>query len=362
MLNSRSLIRDKFELLLKEVGLRLVYRADNHLKWCQEYESLYRRCVEVSSAALDYHIEYEKSNKRHLEDISVILLMNGQAVALWPLFVCVNSGRSQLTSPGGLISSPFFLRNISHSLQTKISKSCYKVCIELASYLGHEEIFSRSFDPASPCLSPWHLYALQLGASCSVRHEALVDLNQPIQDIKASFRKSYKSLINRSEKIWSAYVVPISDLCDEWPKFKALHIKVSGRQTRSDHSWMLQKQSALNNEGFLVVVYRNNNLSRELIGAGFFEVSSYEGVYSVGAYDRSLFDQPVSHIVQLRAIEELKRRGCDWYYIGRCHFPGDSPLPEQKELSISLFKSGFANHFSCSYELSHTLDYDHDGS
>lgn len=356
MLNSRNSIRQQFELLLNGAGLDQVYYADNEFKWRQEYKSLSRRSVEVSSAALDYQIEYEQSIKHHVEDLSAVLIMNGQAVALWPLLVCVNSGRSQLTGPGGFILSPFFLRHVPDSLQTRIAKSCYKVCIELASYLGQDEILSRSFDHASSRLSPWHLYAMQLGASCSVRHEALVDLNQPIQDIKASFRKSYKSLINRSDKIWSAYVVTSSDLCDEWQKFKALHLNVSGRQTRSDRSWTLQKQAALNNEGFLVVVYRKNDLSRELIGAGYFTVSSYEGVYSVGAYDRSLFDQPVSHIVQLRAIEELKKRGCHWYYIGRCYFPGDSPLPTKKALSISLFKSGFANHFSCSYELSHRLN------
>jgi len=358
MLKSFQLVKDKLKLLMQEAGIEHSYRTDNRMKWCQTFELLSRHSVEVSSAAIDFQLEYAQSHSCESEDLSSILSMNGQAVALWPLSICVTSISSQLTSPGGYLSSPAFLRQIPHALQTKISKTCYKICLDLAIHLGQEELLSRCFDPASSRLSPWHVYAMQLGASCAVRHEALVDLNQSIQDIKASFRKSYKSLINRSDKLWSSYVVPSVDLSHEWEKFKALHIAVAGRQTRSDDTWILQKKAALDNQGFLVVVYRNSDTSRDLIGAGFFTVSRDEGVYSNGAYDRSLFDQPISHIVQLRAIEELKNRGCDWYHIGTCHFPGDLPTPDKKVLSISLFKSGFANQFSCSYELSHKLTYD----
>jgi len=49
-----------------------------------------------------------------------------------------------------------------------------------------------------------------------------------------------------------------------------------------------------------------------MIGGGFFNFTRDEGVYSVGAYDRSLFDKPLGHVVQFRAIEELKSRGIRW--------------------------------------------------
>ena len=357
MLNSPASIRERFESLLHANGIEIFCRIENPSLWHQYYDSLSRHCLEVSCAEIDYQIEYGHSHNQTFDDLSSVLMLNGQAVALWPLSVCTTAGHCELTSFGGYLLSPSFLRGVSQSLQTKISKTCYKVCIDLAIVLGQEKIVSKYFDPSSPRLSPWHVYALQTGATCTVRHEALIDLSHSIQEIKASFRKSYKSLINRSEKIWHSYVVSNADLCEEWAKFKALHINVSGRQTRSDRSWMLQKEAVLNNESFLVVVYRRNDSSRDLIGAGLFTSTRSEGSYSVGAYDRSYFDQPVSHIVQLRAIEELKKRGCNWYYIGRCHFSGDSPTPDQKLLSISLFKTGFANHFSCSYELSHMLDH-----
>jgi uncharacterized Fe-S cluster-containing MiaB family protein len=68
------------------------------------------------------------------------------------------------------------------------------------------------------------------------------------------------------------------------------------------------------------------------------------GIYGVGAYKRELFDRPIGHGVQMKAIEFLKEKGCQWYEIGRRCYPVDRIKPTEKELSISHFKEGFATH------------------
>ena len=80
-----------------------------------------------------------------------------------------------------------------------------------------------------------------------------------------------------------------------------------------------------------------------MIGGGLFSVSRDEGSYSVGVYDRSLFDKPVSHLVQWEAIKHMKAVGLKWYYIGQRFYSGDIVQPTAKEMEISYFKEGFSS-------------------
>jgi len=81
-----------------------------------------------------------------------------------------------------------------------------------------------------------------------------------------------------------------------------------------------------------------------MVGGALFHTTPDEGLYAVGAYDRSLFDKPLGHVAQALAIEEMVRRGIRWYRIGTRTYPGDSPAPSTKDLNISDFKQGFASH------------------
>ena len=73
------------------------------------------------------------------------------------------------------------------------------------------------------------------------------------------------------------------------------------------------KRSSKKGEAFLVTI-RDDGL---LIGAGLFNYSKHNGIYSVGAYKRELFDRPIGHAVQMMAIEKLKEIGCRTYHLGQ---------------------------------------------
>jgi FemAB family protein len=135
-----------------------------------------------------------------------------------------------------------------------------------------------------------------------------------------------------------------------WREFRALHLKVSGRVTRSDETWTMQLQDIGRQRAFLVWL---RNGSGEMVGAGLFNFTSGEGVYAIGAYDRSLFDKPLGHVVQYRAIDELKRRGVLWYKLGARFFRVENPAPTDKEISISEFKQGFSSHCFPHYRVTH---------
>ena len=166
-----------------------------------------------------------------------------------------------------------------------------------------------------------------------------------MEDIKASIRKSYKPLISSGLKQWAI------ELMDErndviWQEFRRLHLQVSGRVTRSDETWENQHRSI--ETGNEILIYLRNSDNR-MVGGGLFNLTKDEGSYSVGVYDRSLFDKPLGHVVQFKAIEEMKNRGLRWYSIGKRFYRTDTPIPTQKEISISEFKHGFATHLFPKY-------------
>lgn len=173
-----------------------------------------------------------------------------------------------------------------------------------------------------------------------IGHEMFVDLTLSIQEIRAAFRKRYKSLISVAERQWFATVCS-STSTETWDEFRRLHLEVAGRSTRSQESWARQHEAIAAGNAFFV--YLRDTAGR-MVGGGLFHVSRDEGLYAVGAYDRALFDKPVGHLVQYLAIIEMQRRGLKWYKIGSCAYPGDSPPPSAKEIAISHFKQGFATH------------------
>jgi FemAB family protein len=168
-------------------------------------------------------------------------------------------------------------------------------------------------------------------------------------EIKAQFRKSYRPLVSSGLRTWRVFEMTGADE-PRWQQFRDLHAHVAGRVTRSAQSWEHQYQSICTGDGFLI--YLLDGADR-MVGGGYFQTSRDEGVYAVAAYDRALFDKPLGHVVQHRAIEVLKERGARWYKIGARPYPGETPVATSKELSIADFKQGFATHFFPRYVLDH---------
>ena len=138
-----------------------------------------------------------------------------------------------------------------------------------------------------------------------------------------------------------------------WDEYRALHFQVAGRRTRSSKSWQMQHQEIEEGRALLVVL---RNQKGRLLGGGFFRISRDEGVYSVGVYDREIFDKPLGHVVQYRAIEEMKKREIRWYIIGWRPYPSEAPPVTEKEIQISKFKQGFASHVFPRYLLKHMVE------
>lgn len=338
--------------VFSESDLDIVFRVDDPVLWAATCERLSFRPVNYLASALDYQLAYQRGHGGEWQDVSCVLLSNRKAVAVWPLTVAERNGVAMLSSQGLPVMPPLFVAECPALTCKKYTADCLRIAELLAVRIGVPKWRSASVCVEHGGISDWQLAAMGRGASCDVRHELYVDLRLNMAEIKSRFRKSFRSLVNSGERLWQVEILRVPGDAAVWDEFRGLHVEVAGRATRSLESWRVQHEALTADEAFLVALRDTN---ARMIGAGYFMCSADEGVYAVGAYDRSLFDKPVGHVVQYRAIEELQRRGCKWYRIGTRFYPSDNPPPSEKELAIAHFKHGFASHVFPSFQLTHSV-------
>ena len=282
-------------------------------------------------STIEYYVEYFNA-----ENLSFVLYDNNRAVGVFPLFVYKNNDNWLISGNDMGLIKPLFV----NSIAKKVKKRLEKKIANIVYFISHSyEIKKIKLFDTDIKLSSWYLLWLDSIDSVSIKHQMAIDLNQSIDNIKLGFRKSYRPLIGKAFREWDIDVYE-SNIDDIFEEFRLLHKAVAGRETRTIKTWNIQKNQIINNEAFLITV-RDKGI---LIGAGFFNYTKDMGRYSVGAYNRELFDNPIGHGVQMKAIQVLKEKGCKLYFIGQKVTPIDKIKPTAKELSISYFKEGFASY------------------
>ena len=320
--------------------LELVPLAGNEAAWDTVVAASFYAPVSHTRRMVAYQHCYAAQSCPAFEDCSVVIRHAGQAIGVWPLNVRVATDGPAVGSNDGSVLPPLFAAQTGRKLLRSTIVSLAAVIEEVARRAGLSSWQgTESFGGEDGC-SEWHLLAMERGARLAVGHEIYADLGRTLADIKSTLRKSYKSLLTEAERHWRAAIHhgACEDVFDE---FRRLHLKVAGRATRSMETWDRQMEALHAEAAFLVSL---RDADETLVGAGLFHVSPHEALYAVGAYDRSLFDKPLGHLVQWQAIQEMQRLGLRWYKLGARPYPGDTPAPNAKELSIAHFKQGFASH------------------
>jgi hypothetical protein len=154
------------------------------------------------------------------------------------------------------------------------------------------------------------------GIKFEERYFYVIDLTR--DDLKKRLRKSYKSLVNKQDGI--IFSPTVSNL-------KRLHLKASGRKTRSDETWEIQQEMINKGEAFVVELYKEGTL----ISAALFYKNEWCCYYAVAAS----FKGVNSHAVIWAAIEYCKAEGLKRFELG------EKIEGTEKEKNISKFKSGF---------------------
>lgn len=352
--NSTKTISDIFSDFpgkFKSVGLTVIMRTANKDIWDTTLNSCSYIPVAYTSMNIDFLLEHQHGSGIEIYDLSCTVLWDNRPVAVWPLFLSVVNGKVNLNFLDNHVLPPLILKTCAGTSAKSIIKSCFHFAETIAIQGGQTSWSSMESFIGNLGLSSWHEHAMGMGATCSLNHEVYLDLNLSMLEIKGQFRKSFKSLITSGQKLWSVGVMENADP-KIWKEFLELHLQVAGRKTRSDETWRIHYNDICENHSFLVYL---RNQEHEMVGAGLFHFTRDEGLYAVGAYDRTQFDKPLGHVVQFRAIEELKKRNIKWYKLGARPYQTHTPTPSEKEISIGEFKQGFASHLFPRIILSHRV-------
>lgn len=319
--------------------LNVISKSQDENLWADVSYKIEHFPVSYSKCNIDFQIEYFRSHGYQIFDFSLILYNDGIVCGLFPLCLKFHNGQYSLDSFSKMLNEPLFINGVALKTKEKISTKIYELLqelkeiyriknLELRSSFNHRQItkLQRSF--------------LNNGAIVGCDFEMCVDLSMTLEDIKARFRKSYKSLISQSLKLWNVEIFDYNNINEvEWLNFKELHHQVSGRKTRSDESWMMQLNDIRSKNSFYIALKNELN---ELVGGGYFLITKDEAYYGVAAYRRELFDKPLGHLVQYKAIQYCKQLNLKWYKIGDRPFRHIVPEISDKEISIADFKEGFS--------------------
>ena len=353
-----SAVRAWVHAVLAAHDLDATLRAITPDAWLTVWKQLPYQPVSASLSVLSYQLGCLEDAGQHCHELSLVLRSGGRSVGILPL--CMNRVADQwrLSAMGAPISTPLFAAGLSTRTVKTLCTRILSVLRHLAQMIGLQDILIEQacwpVDPLMAC-SEWHQQLMCAGAHLQTRHVLFTDLNPELAAIRATFRKSYRSLINVALKTWQTTVLDADSIdAETWAAFMQLHKYVAGRSTRSAHSWQQQWNMVLAREAFLVTIRAPTD--QRLVGAGLFVYTATEGLYGVGAYDRTLFDKPLGHAVQQRAIETLKGLGLCWYQIGERHYRQSPHGPSDKEVTISEFKQGFASHLFCRYQFRLPVD------
>jgi len=327
--------------LITEAGCVVKFRSEVPEDWDFVYKNLSYRGVMEADNSLYYQQTYFQS--KSWADMSMVCYKkDGTPCSIISLHLHDINGLKGLSAAGLPIEPLQFAANVSKTEKQRICRAVVRGLKQYHAYKNFPEFKCYGYcNGTSGTIDEWYKACIEVANSVSVGHRIFIDLEQDVYAIKASFRKSYKSLINKSKTLWTTCVLGQNEITkDEWKKFKYLHFEASNRvQTRSDESWQNQYLQILQGSAFLITLHSRDNL---LVGGGFFQYTQDEGMYSVAAYDRSLFDKPLGHLVQWIAINEFKRLGIKKYWIGDRPYLSDTPSPSQKEINIGYFKEGFS--------------------
>jgi FemAB family protein len=328
-----NLLKDNF----KGSALSYIYRTENIALWENALQLVDYVPSEYSHFQIEYQLEYQRGNGGECNDFSMILMWDQKPVGIWPITLSIDEAQSKLTSQGNYLLPPLFSNSTPKITQIKIVRMLFSTLINISKLVSLKTIILSIPSNTASSLTYWHTYAARHAVKIHVLHELFLNTAKPTIEIFSGFSSRLRREFKKGASLWNQSILTSHSTCTDevFEEFKLLHTKVSGRKTKSDECWEIQKRYVKENQAFLSMSRDHTN---RLIGCGLFNLGKNESQYAVGAYDRSLYELPVSHIIHQNAILEICSRGIPWYRLGPRPYENDGTKPTPKEISIGDFK------------------------
>jgi hypothetical protein len=247
-------------------------------------------------------------------DVSLIEIAQGRPLALLP--ATVQDGRiSWYGQPIRIIGEP------------GDAKALVRALVDLARQFGASEVCLRT--EANGQASALEAALLGQGARASLQTASRVALDGQLE---AGLRRRYRSHVN-----WGRRNLTLTYPTDRAAvrMYQDFHAHVAGRVTRPPASWDAMADCIAEGLAELTLVH---DAGGTLLGGIYVALGEREAFYASGAYERSRFDDPLSHWPMFDAIERAARRGLAVFDVGEMPYMGEVGA---KEYAIGHFKAGF---------------------
>lgn len=294
--------------------------------------------IEYVPWMVEYHTAYLNYNSCKAENFSIVFFEGKKQCALlnFSIFESAQGDISILSNASGLLP-PYLHPSLTRKQKRKYLRKAFDLYVSMAKRFNVKQLRFQTIFVSGE--SEGWLSILQKYGVPKFSQELFCDLTIDQTLYLQLIREKYKKHIRDGNRLWQAEILTAVTE-QQFTEIKQLHLDVVGFQTRSDLTWQLLRDAINNHDAFAVTVFD----AGRLIGAAIFSFTKDIAVYSMGVYDRSLFDKPVSHIVHAKAIEYMKSLGLKEYHLGaRCN-ANEWMQPSIKESQIGYFKEGFMTH------------------
>lgn len=348
MLFSDKILSPKYNCVCREILAKIpevqLFSQEYQLNWDPVIQNVDFKPVQYSPFWITYQEYYEEGRSEELLPFYFIFLMKKQPIAVWPLSIRKISDRYVCSFLNDDIFPPLFMKGFYHKSARKVFHKCWDILEILQKHFNFQNLkFVHNYYGPQITISEFQIFLCEKGAKINLLHGSAVNLLQSLEDIKSNVRDSYKSLINKGQRIFEYRAYNGENITREiYKEVQDLHLRMAGRVTRSQSSWDEQYNWIKDNNAFLNCSYQNGSL----IGASLFPYTEDMTLYLIGVYERNLFDQPISHFLLMEAIRYFHERGVRVLYLGLCNYENDFSKPDKKSIKISDFKKGFATHTS----------------
>ena len=149
-------------------------------------------------------------------------------------------------------------------------------------------------------------------ASPFMRTHAISSWCQPNQDSK-NIRKSYRSLINWEKQNLTEIRLCNSPSFDLFKKLPDFHRQIAGKHYYGAVFWETLWVSITQGTAELSLAYLEQD---QLVGCVYVADAGETSYYSMGIFNRELFDKPLSHFPVYDAILRAKSRGIEIFDLG----------------------------------------------
>mgnify|MGYP001415421823 CR=1 FL=1 len=157
-----------------------------------------------------FNLEQILDKYKEVYDFSGILRFNNEDIGFWPITYIKDINK--FTSYGSNILNPIFKKNINKEFEKKICNSLFDILNELCNELNVKEFQTEeNFHYQDLFISNWHTANLNYFPEIQIEYQIYVNLKLGYEKIRSFYRKSYKSLINKSKKKLEVKILDIKD-------------------------------------------------------------------------------------------------------------------------------------------------------